>query len=571
MEKIVECVPNFSEGRNEKTIEAIAEAVRGVEGVLLLDVDPGRATNRTVFTFAGPPDAVVEAAFQAVAAAAERIDMSKHQGAHPRQGATDVCPFCPVRGVTMEECADLARRLGKRVGEELGIPVYLYEHAATRPERRLLPDIRVGEYEALPRKLGKEEWAPDFGPNAWNDRVKRTGVTVIGAREFLIAYNVNLNTREKRYASDLALEIRETGRVARKDSPTAFYMDGEIVRDEQGKKQRKEGLFKYVKAVGWYIDEYGIAQVSINLTNYKVTPMHAVFDACARLAEERGLRVTGSEIVGLVPLEAVLQAGRHYLAKQHRSTGVPEADLVHAAVKSLGLDDLGPFDPAQKIIEYRFRREGALTDRTIAGFLDEVSRDSMAPGGGSAAALLGSLGAALSAMVANLTAGKREMFDRFEAMGRLAEQAQAIKDALAVAVDRDTDAFNAIIQASRMPKKTDEEKAAREAALEAANQGAAAVPLDTARLCVEAMEAALEAARSGNPASITDAATAGAAARAGFEGAVYNVRVNLDSVKDDRFKQDAARKVRALSDRAQQTLTALEQRVEAVLSPLPQD
>ncbi|MHC4945690.1 MAG: glutamate formimidoyltransferase, partial [Planctomycetota bacterium] len=329
MEQIVECVPNFSEGCDAKVIDAITSAIKSVDGVILLDVDPGQATNRTVVTFVGDPDGAVEAAFQAIKTAGELIDMSKQTGAHPRQGATDVCPFCPVRGLSMDDCVELSKRLGKRVGKELGIPVYLYEYSATRPERKLLPDIRVGEYEALPNKLGKAEWKPDFGPNEWNEKVKRTGVTVMGAREFLIAYNVNLNTQEKKYASDIALEIRETGRLMRDPGPTPFYQDGAIVKDEDGKKLRKDGMFKNVKAVGWMIVEYGIAQISINLTNYKVTPPHEVFDACCRLAEERGLRVSGSEVVGLVPLKALLMAGRHYLEKQYRSQGVPEADLVH--------------------------------------------------------------------------------------------------------------------------------------------------------------------------------------------------------------------------------------------------
>jgi glutamate formiminotransferase/formiminotetrahydrofolate cyclodeaminase len=566
VEKIVECVPNFSEGCDAKVIDAIAQAIKSVDGVILLDVDPGQATNRTVVTFVGDPDSAVEAAFQAIKTAGELIDMSKQTGAHPRQGATDVCPFCPVRGLSMDDCVELSNRLGKRVGEELGIPVYLYEYSAKKPERKLLPDIRVGEYEALPDKLGKAEWKPDFGPNAWNEKVKRTGVTVMGAREFLIAYNINLNTQEKKYASDIALEIRETGRLMRDPGPTPFYQDGTIVMDEDGNKLRKDGMFKNVKAVGWMIEEYGIAQISINLTNYKVTPPHEVFDACSRLAEERGLRVTGSEVVGLVPLEALLMAGRHYLEKQYRSQGVPEQDLVHIAVKSLGLDDLGPFDPDKKIIEYQFKRENALVDLTAAGFVHEVSRDSMAPGGGSVAALSGALGAGLAGMVGNLTSSKRDMFEVFQKMSDLADQAQSVKDQLIAAVDRDTDAFNEIIQAVRLPKKTKEDKKAREAAMEAANQNATTVPLETARLCLEAMRLARTAAMKGNPASITDAGVAAHMARAGFEGAVYNVRINLHSVTSEDFRKETMAKVKALSSEVESLFGSTTERVEEVLN-----
>ena len=565
MDKIVECVPNFSEGRDSKVIDAIAEAIRGVDGVLLLDVDPGQATNRTVMTFVGAPDDVVEAAFRAIKTAGEVIDMSRHEGAHARQGATDVCPFCPVKGVTMEDCVELSKRLGKRVGEELEIPVFLYEYSATRPERKLLPDIRVGEYEALPGKLGKDEWTPDFGPNAFTDRVKRTGVTVMGAREFLIAYNINLNTTEKKYASDIALEIRETGRIEREPGPTSFYQDGTVVKDEDGKKRHKDGMFRNVKAVGWFIDEYGVAQISINLTNYHVTPPHAVFDACCELARDRGLRVTGSEIVGLVPLEALLMAGHHYLGKQYRSKGIPERDLVHYAVKSLGLDDLGPFDPDRKVIEYQFKREGALVDLTAAEFTHEVSRDSMAPGGGSVAALAGALGAALAGMVGNLTAAKRDMFDAFEVMGELAAEGQRLKDALLAAVDRDTDAFNEIISAVRMPKKTAEENAARDEAMEMANRYAAEVPLDTARLCVEAVKIARKAAEQGNPASVTDAGVAAQMAKAGFEGAVYNVRINLQSVEGEDFKAKTLAAIEAMRAELMPEFEAATKRVEELL------
>jgi len=547
MDRIVECIPNFSEGRDQGVIDAILAAIAAVDGVELLDADPGKATNRTVVTFAGSPEDVEEAAFQAIRIAGELIDMSKHTGAHPRQGATDVCPLCPVAGVTMEDCIAISKRIGKRVGAELGIPVFLYEHSAARPERRLLPDIRVGEYEALPGKLGKEEWKPDFGPNEFNERVRKTGATVMGAREFLIAYNINLNTRETKYATDIAMEIRETGRVKRANSPTPFYCHGEIERGADGKALKKKGTFDFLKGVGWYIEEYGVAQISVNLTNYKVTSIHAVFDECARLAAERGLRVTGSELVGLIPLAALLAAGRHYLEKQHRSTGVPEEELVHMAVKSLGLDELAPFDPRKKIIEYRFRKAPPLVGMTVEGFVNEVSVDSMAPGGGSVAALLGALGAALAAMVANLTAGKKEMFDRFDDMSALAAKGQDVKAALLRAVDEDTNAFNRIIAAARMPKGSKEEKAARAAAMEEANQYATRVPLQTAALCLEAVKLAKSAAARGNPASISDAGVSAHAARAGLAGALLNVRINLPGVKDAAFRKDVEKKAAAMT------------------------
>jgi glutamate formiminotransferase / formiminotetrahydrofolate cyclodeaminase len=546
MDRIVECIPNFSEGCDSNVIGAITAAIEAVDGVQLLDCDPGKATNRTVVTFAGSPEGVEEAAVQAIKTASELIDMSTHSGAHPRQGATDVCPLCPVSGVTMEDCVALSKKIGERVGAELGIPVYLYEFSATRPERKLLPDIRVGEYEALAGKLGKPEWAPDYGPNEFTDMARRAGATVIGAREFLIAYNLNLNTRDSKYASDIAMEIRETGRLQRGPSPTKFYSHGEIERDATGKGIKKAGRFQFVKGVGWYIEEYGVAQISLNLTNYKVTPVHTVYDECVRLADERGLRITGSELVGLVPFDALLAAGRHYLAKQHRSTGVPEEELVHIAVKSLGLDELGPFDPAKKIIEYRFRETPPLVGLDLRGFVNEVSSDSMAPGGGSVAALAGSIGAGLATMVANLTAGKKSMFDRFEEMGTLADRGQEVKDALLRAVDEDTEAFNRIIAASRLPKKSDDEKAARAAAIEAANQYATTVPLRTAELCLEALKLAKGAAGRGNPSSITDAGVAALMARAGFEGALLNVKINLPGVKDEAFQHDVKQRREAL-------------------------
>ncbi len=546
MDRIVECIPNFSEGCDKNVISAITGAIEAVDGVLLLDVDPGVATNRTVVTLAGAPEAVVEAAFQAISKASELIDMSRHTGAHPRAGACDVCPLCPVSGVTMEDCVELSKELGRRVGEELGIPVYLYEYSASKPERKLLPDIRVGEYEALSDKLGKPEWAPDFGPNEFTETARTAGATVIGAREFLIAYNLNLNTREKKYASDIAMDIRETGRVLRAESPTQFYSDGPIVRGDDGKALRKDGKFQFVKGVGWYIDEYNIAQISLNLTNYKEVPIHTVFDECVDRATKRGLRITGSEIVGLVPLDALIEAGRYYLAKQHKSTGVPEEELIHIAVKSMGLDELYPFEPEKKIIEYRFRGDSPLVGQTVRGFVNEVSSDSMAPGGGSVSALAGALGAGLATMVGNLTAGKKDMFDVYGEMVELADRGQKLKDSLLRMVDEDTEAFNRIIDAVRMPKKSDEEKQARAAAMEEANKNATMVPLRTADLCLEAVKLSRDAAKKGNPASISDAGVATLTARAGFEGALLNVKINLPGVEDKGFRAEVEEKMTAL-------------------------
>ena len=524
--KIVECVPNFSEGRDAAVIEAIADAIRGTEGCTLLDVDPGTATNRTVMTFIGSPEAVAEGAFRATAEAAARIDMRRHQGEHGRMGATDVCPFVPVADVTMEECAELARQTGRRIGEELGIPVYLYEAAASRPERRNLADVRRGEYEGLPAKLQDPDWAPDFGPSEHNER---SGATVVGAREFLIAYNVNLNTRNRKLASDIAMEIREKGRLLRDDA-------GKIVRDENGKARRKPGLFQDVKAVGWVIEEFERAQISINLTNYLVASPHAVFDAICTLAHERGLRVTGSELVGLIPREAILAAGRHYLTRQGSITGVPEARLVESAVQSLGLNDVKPFDPQERIIEYRVMRPGPLASLSIIGFADETSTDSPAPGGGSVAALCGSLAAALTSMVAALTHGKKGHEQDAEEMERIACSAQEHKDAFLRAIDEDTDAFNRVMDAMRLPRKTAEQKAQRRAALDEANRGAVAIPLQVLRRSLEVMPLVRATAERGNPSSLSDAGVAALAAGTAAEGAYLNVRINLPGIDDEAYR-----------------------------------
>jgi glutamate formiminotransferase/formiminotetrahydrofolate cyclodeaminase len=544
---IVECVPNFSEGRDRSVIDRIVAAIDGVDGVSLLDVDPGAATNRTVVTFVGEPEAVVEGAFEGIREAAGLIDMRRHSGEHARMGATDVCPFVPVSGITMEECAELARRLGRRVGDELGIPVYLYEHAASRPERRNLADVRAGEYEGLAAKLADPEWAPDFGPAALN---AASGATTIGARKFLIAYNVNLNTRSRKLAHDIALDVREAGRLERDAS-------GKIVRGPDGGKQRVPGRLEATKAVGWYIDEYERAQVSINLVDFDVTAPHQAFDAIEEEARKRGLRVTGSELVGLIPLDAMLQAGRHYLERQGQSLGLTERQIVETAIQSLGLRELTEFDPDEKIIEYRLAREAAsLVSRTVTGFADELSSDSPAPGGGSVAALAGALSAALSAMIGNLTHGLKGHEEAWEAMSRLAAAAQRRKAWYLAAVDRDTEAFNRVIAALRTRARSDDEKAAKAERVKLANRGATTVPLEVLDGCGRLLELAREAATAGNPNSLSDAGVAVWCARAAAEGAFYNVLINLAGLADDQEwagdiasrAADAIAEVRAQAD-----------------------
>jgi glutamate formiminotransferase/formiminotetrahydrofolate cyclodeaminase len=521
--KLIECVPNFSEGRDRAVIDAITAEISATPGALLLDVDPGAATNRTVVTFIGPPEAVEEAAFRAIRKASQLIDMSKHRGEHPRMGATDVCPFVPVQGATMDDCVEIAQRLGRRVGDELRIPVYLYEAAAGRPDRKSLADIRKGEYEALPEKLKDPAFKPDFGPAAFNSTA---GATVIGAREFLIAYNFNLNTRDKKLAHAVAQELREAGKPKR-------GFDGKIIKDADGKTISVPGRFKECRAVGWYIEEYGRAQISINFTNYKVTPIHVVFDAALEEAAKLGVRITGSELVGLIPLKALLDAGDYYLAKQGKTPGVPEKERLHTAILSLGLAELGPFDVGQKIIEYRYRGAAkGLRAMRLTEFADELSSDSPAPGGGSVAALCGSLSASLSSMVAALTWSKVGMESARPTMQEVGVEGQALKDWFLEAVDRDTDAFNAVLAAIRLPKKTDEEMAARKEAMEEANQGAARVPLEVLERSLEAAALALAVAEDGNPNSVSDAGVAGACALAAAEGAALNVRINIPNLEN---------------------------------------
>lgn len=539
--KLVECVPNFSEGRDLTKISAITKEIESTPKVKLLDVDPGDSTNRTVVTFIGTPEAVKEAAFKAIKKAAEVIDMSKHSGAHSRIGATDVCPFVPVAGVTMEDCIQLARELGERVGRELGIPVYLYEEAAQKPDRKNLATIRVGQYEGLEDKFKDPEWAPDYGEPVFS---AKAGATAIGAREFLIAYNINLNTKDRTLARHIAFNLRERGRAKRDE-------DGKIIRDKNGKSIKVPGKFNEVKAVGWYVEDYGIAQISINFTNYKISPPHLVFDEAIKEAEQIGLRVTGSELVGLIPKEAMLMAGRYYLNKQGKSPGVPEEELIRTAVLSLGLNDVALFDKQKKIIEYQFTEvENSLLDLNLRGFANELSMDSPAPGGGSTAALCGALSAALSAMVSNLTVGKKEYEDVQIKIKDLATHGQALKDQLLHDVDADTVAFNNVMTAMRMKNKTDEQKEARAAAIEETSKKATLVPLEVLEKCLEALNLAKEVVLSGNKNSISDAGVAGLTAQAGAEGAFYNVRINLPDIQDEKFKKDIGDRANSLKEDA---------------------
>jgi glutamate formiminotransferase/formiminotetrahydrofolate cyclodeaminase len=523
--KIFECVPNVSEGRDTKVLDAISEVVRSMDGVELLDVDPGYETHRTVFTFVGGEAAIEEAAVAFAAEATELIDMRGHAGAHARFGAVDVCPFVPVGGgATMDDAAELARRVGRRLGEELGLTIYLYENAATREERRSLAYVRKGEYEGLEARLGTDDGAPDFGPATFN---ARSGATAVGARPFLIAYNVDLNTSVKKLAHDIALDIREQGRFLRDEN-------GKIVRDAEGNKERKAGRFKNVRAVGWYIPEFGRAQVSINLTNYHVSPPHVVFDEIREQARRRGLRVTGSEIVGLVPLEAMVLAGRHYLEAQGRTPGVPEPDLVDVARASLGLDDVKPFEPSDAIIDYRLGpRATGLRAMSVTEFADELSRDTPAPGGGSVAALAGALGSGLVSMVAALAHGG----ENAPRLGELGVRAQGLKDRLLRAIDDDTAAFDGIVAARRKPKKTDEQKAAREEAIVQATRGAIQVPFSVVELAAEVAGLARAALDLGLDATASDAGVAAWCARSAAEGAALNVRINLPGLPDEAERE----------------------------------
>ncbi len=548
--RVVECVPNISEGRRPEVYGAVAKAAGAVPGVTVLDVDPGAETNRTVITFVGEPEAVLEGAFQLMVAALERIDMSTHQGAHSRIGAVDVVPFVPVSGVTMAECVELARRLGERVGRELGIPVYLYENAATTPARRNLADIRTGEYEGLAAKLADPAWQPDFGPAKL---VPRAGASVIGARAFLVAYNVNLNTVDKRLATRIAFDIREKGRK-RLDAA------GKPLKDESGAEIWDPGLLAGIKAVGWTIPEFGCAQISINVTDLAATPLHVVFDTCEERARAHGLRVTGSELVGLVPRQALLDAGRHYLARMGRSTGVPESALIHVAVRTLGLSEVKPFDARAAIIEARLASPAPLVGMTLAGFADELSSDSPAPGGGSVAAYAGALAAGLAAMVANLSHPKRGFEARQPALERVAVRGQELKGHLLAAVDADTAAFDQFLAAMRMPKESPEERAARDAAMIIATVATIEIPLGTLEACPEIVELCLEIGAIGLQASLSDAGTGAAMARAAASGAYQNVCINLPGLAD----REAAAALRGRADAAWTRTKELAARAEEI-------
>lgn len=550
MEKrIIECVPNFSEGRDKGVIEQITAAITAAADVKLLDVDPGEATNRTVVTFVGEPEAVVEAAFAGVKRAAELIDMRKHKGAHPRMGATDVCPLIPVSGVTLEECAELARALARRIAEELRIPIYCYEAAAFTKERRNLAVCRQGEYEGLPERMTSEVDAPDFGARAFDEDIARTGATAVGARDFLIAVNFNLNTTSTRRANAIAFDVREKGRPVREGNPIV----GKIVKDENGEPVMRSGTLKSTKGIGWYIEEYGIAQVSMNLTNIAVTPLHVAFDEVCRCADARGVRVTGTEIVGLVPKRALLDAGRHFLRKQHRSLGITEQEIIRIAIKSMGLDDLKPFNPQEKVIEYMLEEPAGkrLIDMTCKGFAEETASESPAPGGGSISAYMGALGAALGTMVANLSSHKAGWDERWEEFSLWAEKGQALMAELLHLVDEDTEAFNRIMAVFAMPKTTDEEKAARSAALQVATLYATEVPLRTMKAAERVFEIVKAMAEQGNPNSVSDAGVGALAARSAVLGARLNVRINAAGLKDkakaaelvDEADQIAARAV----------------------------
>lgn len=530
IQKIIECVPNFSEGRDMSVIKQITDQVESVDGVKLLNVDPGDATNRTVVTFVGEPEAVIEAAFRAIKKAGEVIDMSKHHGEHPRIGATDVCPLIPIAGVTMEECAEYARTLAKRVGEEAGIPVYCYEAAAFKPNRKNLAVCRVGEYEGIAKKLQDPEWKPDFGPSQYSDSIARTGISVIGARDFLVAINFNLNTTSTRRANAIAYDVREKGRKKREGGT----LTGKVMLDENGKEIWTPGTLKGCKAIGWFIKEYGIAQVSMNVTDINTTPVHKAFDEVVAKAAARGIRVTGSELVGLVPKKVLIDAGKHYLVKQQRSLGIAEDEIIKIAVKSLGLDDLKPFNPKEKVIEYLMQEGGAskLIDMTCRDFALETASESPAPGGGSISAYAGALGASLGTMVANLSAHKPGWDDRWEYFSQWAEKGQAIINELLFLVDEDTAAFNKIMDAFGLPKSSDAEKAARTRAIQEATVYATQVPLKTMKAAFAAYDLIEEMARKGNPNSVSDAGVGALCIRTAVYGAYLNVKINAAGIKD---------------------------------------
>jgi len=604
VKKVIECVPNFSEGRDLAVIKQITDVIESVNGIQLLDVDPGESTNRTVVTFIGEPGPVKEAAFRAVKKAAELIDMSNHKGEHARFGATDVCPFVPVSNSSMDECAEIARQVGRRIGEELAIPVYLYEHAASKPERQNLAKVRAGEYEGLKKKLADPAWKPDFGPAIFNPG---TGATAVGAREFLIAYNINLNTTDRRYANEIAYEIRERGRWKRTGNVEPFYYKGDLVNFEEGrypdgnsnfvagsfeelaefynneygadlyKRYRsigldpddligrpvyKDGMFTHVKGIGWVVDDYERAQVSLNLTNYRITSPVDVLEAARQLAIERGIVITGSEVVGVVPYEAMRDAGQFYLRRMQKSTGIPARDIVTTAVQAMGLTDVAEFDIDRKVIGMPVP-EGPLANLSITGFIDEVSRDTPAPGGGSIAALAGALGSALASMVVNLSVGKGEFDAQYNGLCQLAERAQLVKDELVRAIDADTEAFNEVIAGMRMAKDTAEQIALRSEVIRAGYKSAAEVPLKTAELCREVLDICQAAANIGNMAVMSDAGVGALMALAGVQGAIHNVRINLPHTKDEAFIEKMQARLGSLVSESKEICEAIQRQVES--------
>jgi glutamate formiminotransferase / formiminotetrahydrofolate cyclodeaminase len=549
MKKLIECVPNFSEGRDMSIIKQITDEIGKIDGVKLLDVDPGVTTNRTVVTFVGTPEEVCEAAFQAVKKAQELIDMSKHEGNHPRFGATDVLPLVPISGISMEETAEFASKLGKRIGEELGIPIYLYENAATEEKRRNLANCREGEYEGLKDKISSQDWKPNFGPNQFNESVAKSGATAVGARDFLIAVNFNLNTTSTRRANAIAFDVREKGRPKREGNP----ITGKVILDENGETVMIPGTLKGTKAIGWFIDEYGIAQVSMNITNLSETPLYVAFDEVSQKAAARGIRVTGLEIVGLVPKKAIIDAGKYYLTKQYRSLGINESEIVKIAVKSMGLDDLKPFPPKEKIIEYVFETENQtkkLVDLTCTDFAVETASESPAPGGGSISAYLGVLGASLAAMVANLSSHKAGWDERWEEFSDWAVKAQEIKDDLLFLVDEDTNSFNKVMDAFGLPKTTDEEKIERSNAIQAATKYATEVPFKTMQRTFDSFEIIKAMAENGNPNSVTDAGVGALCARSAVIGAFLNVKINASGLKDKDFAAEILKQASEIVSKA---------------------
>ena len=551
MQQLIECVPNFSEGRNMNIINQITDEIKKIEGVSLIDVDPGKATNRTVVTMVGTPEEVCEAAFQAVKKAKELIDMRKHKGAHPRFGATDVCPLVPVSNITMEEVVEYAHKLAQRIGNELNVPIFCYEHAAKFEIRKNLAECRKGEYEALGERIQSQEWEPDFGSSTWDEETQMSGATAVGARNFLIAYNVNLNTTSTRRANTVAFDIRERGRAKREGGT----LTGKILKDQNGNPINEPGMLKSVKGIGWYIEEYGIAQISLNLTDISVTSMHKAFDTACERATANGLRVTGSELVGVVPLQAMLDAGKYFLKKQNRSTGISDKEIIKIAVKSLGLDELYPFEPDKKIIEYILKKESAdnqkkLADMSLTDFVHETASESPAPGGGSISAYLGSMGAALGTMVANLSSHKRGWDHRTEEFSDWAEKGKHYHDDLLKMVDEDTNAFNKIMDAFQLPKKTKEEKEARAQAIEDATKYATEVPFKTMKLCYDSMEVMHKMAKIGNPNSVSDAGVGAISARGGVMGAWLNVKINAKDLQDKDFANKVSSKGQAIVDKA---------------------